>query len=112
MSNTIATLRRERDELVEANRQLTDALAPPPRPFPANWQLTRTEALVLTAMMDARGISHDRFAMMDTGTEDPARALNVHACRIRRKTPNWVVVKTEWGYGYTLDDETRRKMRA
>lgn len=80
-------------------------------------KLSRSEAVVLYALANAQGyltpeqlLTRVEFALGKSGECAQPKAMAVIMSRLRKRllaeTPP-IIIKTDWGYGYSLDDENR-----
>ncbi|WP_029002758.1 winged helix-turn-helix domain-containing protein [Azorhizobium doebereinerae] len=83
---------------------------------PIEWWLTKAEVVVMGALT-ARDMATKDFLMAALYHNDGRDAANekivdVFICKIRKKVaPFGVVITTVWGQGYSLDKETRRRLK-
>lgn len=107
----LLTLRDRVFELEEENAALKRCLESQPM-FPLGWQLTRTEAKLLSSFMNARGgfCSEERLrlALYGFGPERSSNVIRVQLSRMRRKIiRHGVEIVCRRGDGWALPERAR-----
>ncbi|MCA9690053.1 MAG: response regulator transcription factor [Nannocystaceae bacterium] len=104
-----ARLRRpalQRGEVMEVGALTLDLAAPEVRVGERVISLTRAELAFLTTLAKRPGQAITRAILarkvLDPERDGSARALDVHASRLRKKLGDAVVIETVWGIGYRL----------
>ena len=98
------------EEKIEAlrveNRQLRNALSPPPPDYPAAWRLARAECFTLHALMVDNSVTRQKLLEVAPPVwknNRDARGVSVHIFRIRAKlAPLGVEIKTLINVGYQI----------
>jgi two-component system cell cycle response regulator CtrA len=106
-------------ELREKVRQLEELLAPTDVAFPAKWELTPAEALMLSCLIAGDAGYRTKEQLLHVLTEHSPRedigAANVGSriFQLRRKLTPWnVYIETRYGLGYQLTIPSLRALRA
>lgn len=115
-------VKRLRDEvatLEEEKRLLIEMIAPSAMIFPRAWILTRSEIVVLSALVAAapRGGATMSALLYALGrleeTEKDKEVLRIHILRLRRKlAPYGITIDNIWGSGYSLPPTSLNEIRA
>jgi two-component system cell cycle response regulator CtrA len=106
-------------ELQEKVRQLEELLAPTDVAFPAKWELTPTEALVLSCLIAGDEGYRTKEQLLHVITEHSPRedigAQNVSTriFKLRRKLKPWnIYIETRHGLGFQLTVPSLMALRA
>lgn len=117
----MASLRAERDEAREEVRYLREAITPSPLIEYDMLRISRSERAILEALLAAKGLLSveqlRRHIDAALGRADVVHAKSVHValCRLRVRLGELrppVLVRTQWGLGYYLDDENKARIAA
>lgn len=103
-------LYEQNDYLKEEVRQLRAMLAPAEFPIPREWGLTRCEAKLLGSLYSSKDgfRAHDALLESCLNTESDPNVIKVRISHIRRKLkPLGIEIKTVWGEGYSLSEESK-----
>lgn len=109
VTNALAALREENDELRERVCQLTEELASTRFVFPRELRLTASETVVFRHLL-SRDVINRRSAMLllhagRPGDEPDEHLVDVHIMRIRRKVAALGIrIENIWGQGWRVLD--------
>jgi two-component system cell cycle response regulator CtrA len=106
-------------ELQEKVRQLEELLAPSDMAFPAKWELTPTEALVLSCLIAGNEGYRTKEQLLHVITErSPHEDIGSHNVstrifHLRRKLEPWnIYIDTKYGLGFQLTIPSLKALRA
>ena len=107
------------DELREENRQLREALKPETFVVYPALNLSRSEAMLLAMLRDARTVlSKERMrirldAAWRRDRPGTVKGIDVHICRLRKKLrPFGVEIDSVWGVGLSMTAESKTRLLA
>lgn len=114
-ANQVALLRDKIDELEEENRQLRDALQPPPEEYlPLSCGMRRSTHMLLSALLRHGALSPARIAHLRQYNGNPfgATVLKATVSKIRRwlraqSLDDDVSIVSDWQGGYYIEDHKR-----
>lgn len=117
MINTLAELRARNEELEEEVRQLREMLSPKmifPREFGTRQQ---QDILAVLLKNSPNVVTGDRLSITvrcsRTGESLDDVTLKIQICKLRPKLARFnITIKTYWGVGYFLPEESARKVRS
>lgn len=109
MTDRVAALREENDELRERVRQLGEQLASTKFAFPRDLGLTPTQILILRHLLTRDVITRNSAMLLlysDRAHDEPGlNNVDVHISRIRRKLrPAGIQIENVWGRGWRVVD--------
>ena len=112
MSDAIARLRAENEELRETVRQLRAAMVPETVAIDPSWRLTRTEARMFRhlASRDLATRESLELAMFSHRMDEPPnpKTIDIYLCKLRAKTErHGVAIVNVWGEGWRLVERER-----
>jgi two-component system cell cycle response regulator CtrA len=110
-------LEAENERLREEVAELRELLYGGERPTPVEWRLTAAETRVMMALA-ARELATEAhvmsalYGLRPDGDTAEEKIVDVFICKIRKKVaPFGVRIETVWGRGWTLDAQTRARLR-
>ena len=117
--NEIEILRERVEYLEEENRQLREALSPSDNPFLGKFGLTRWEATILQGVCRMELATYEYldavadtvgFEGRDTSSGLAANRIKVGICKVRKKIPKRIEIKTAHSVGYMIEPEHKREL--